>query len=113
MITFPPIRKLLVVEVMCMWYGFLQLPEDPMIQLFFKRSTDDGASFGSVKKITDIVETFRPRIAASGNNVYIAFTDGSEDNMKSYSLQRAQTKVVAFSKAIGINNNDEYSLLGI
>ena len=49
-------------------------------QLLFKRSTNNGASFGSVKIITDIVETFRPRIAASGDNVYIAFTDGSEDN---------------------------------
>ena len=51
-------------------------------QLLFKRSTNNGASFGSVKIIRDKVETFSPRITASGDNVYIAFTDGSEDNME-------------------------------
>ncbi len=80
-------------------------------QLFFKRSTDGGASFGSVKKITDIVETFRPRIAASGDNVYIAFTDGSEDNME-LAFTRSTNEGSSFSKAIGINNNDENTVIG-
>ena len=80
-------------------------------QLFFKRSTDGGASFGSVKKITDIVETFRPRIAASGDNVYIAFTDGSEDNME-LAFTRSTNEGSSFSKAIGINNNNENTVIG-
>ena len=46
-------------------------------QLFFKRSTNDGASFGSVKKLNIQFEELNPRIAAAGNNVYIAFIGGS------------------------------------
>ena len=80
-------------------------------QLLFKRSTNNGASFGSVKIITDIVETFRPRIAASGDNVYIAFTDGSEDNME-LAFTRSTNGGNSFSNAISINNNDENSVIG-
>ena len=80
-------------------------------QLLFKRSTNNGASFGSVKVITDNVETFRPRIAASGDNVYIAFTDGSEDNME-LAFTRSTNGGNSFSNAISINNNDENSVIG-
>jgi len=80
-------------------------------QLLFKRSTNGGTSFSDVKKITDIVETFRPRIAASGDNVYIAFTDGSEDNME-LAFTRSTNEGSSFSKVIGINNNNENSVIG-
>ena len=80
-------------------------------QLLFKRSTNNGASFGSTKIITDIVETFRPRIAASGDNVYIAFTDGSEDNME-LAFTRSTNGGNSFSNAISINNNNENSVIG-
>ncbi len=80
-------------------------------QLLFKRSTNNGASFGGTKIITDIVETFRPRIAASGDNVYIAFTDGSEDNME-LAFTRSTNGGNSFSNAISINNNDENSVIG-
>jgi hypothetical protein len=80
-------------------------------QLLFKRSTNNGASFGSVKVITDNVETFRPRIAASRDNVHIAFTDGSEDNME-LAFTRSTNGGNSFSNAISINNNDENSAIG-
>jgi hypothetical protein len=80
-------------------------------QLLFKRSTNGGTSFSDVKKITDIVETFRPRIAASGDNVYIAFTDGSEDKME-LAFTRSTNEGSSFSKVISINNNNENSVIG-
>ena len=67
-------------------------------QLLFKRSTNGGTSFSGVKKITDTAETFRPRIAASGDNVYIVFTDGSEDNME-LAFIRVQMKVIALARS--------------
>jgi hypothetical protein len=54
-------------------------------QVFFKRSTNEGASFGDVKNLgppgTD--ETIFPgsfRIAATGNNVYVAWIGGAGDH---------------------------------
>jgi hypothetical protein len=80
-------------------------------QLFFKRSTNDGASFSSVKKIDFRAESLDPRIAAAGNNVYIAFTGGSEDDQEVF-FTKSTDKGSSFSKVISINNNDELSSLG-
>jgi len=52
------------------------LPDEDSDQLFFKKSENNGASFGSLKKIDISNEDIEPRIAASGNNVYIAATQG-------------------------------------
>jgi hypothetical protein len=53
--------------------------------IFFKRSTNEGASFGSVKILSDIVEEFLVgfrnfHIAATGNNVYVAWIGTGEDH---------------------------------
>ncbi len=53
--------------------------------ILFKRSTNEGASFGSVKILSDIVEEFLVgfrdfHIAATGNNVYVAWIGGGEDH---------------------------------
>jgi hypothetical protein len=77
-------------------------------QLFFKRSTNDGASFGSLKKLDIIRESLFPRIAASGNNVYIAVTGGSEDHEEVF-FARSTNEGSSFSEFISINNNDEFS----
>ena len=80
-------------------------------QLFFKRSTNDGASFSSVKKIDFRAESLDPRIAAAGNNVYIVFVGGSEDDEEVF-FTRSTDKGSSFSEVISINNNDELSSLG-
>jgi hypothetical protein len=83
-------------------------------QLFFKRSTDNGASFSSVKKL-DMPHVFTfhldTRIAASGNNVYIAFAGGGEESEEVF-FTKSTNKGSSFSKVISINNNDEDSFLG-
>jgi hypothetical protein len=80
-------------------------------QLFFKKSTNDGASFGSVKKLDIIFESLDPRIAAAGNNVYIVFVGGSEDDEEVF-FTKSTDKGSSFSEFISINNNDELSSLG-
>jgi len=84
---------------------------DQQSQLFFKRSTNDGASFGSLKKLDIIRESLDPKIAASGNNVYIAVTGGSEDSEELF-FTRSTNNGSSFSEFISINNNHEDARLG-
>jgi hypothetical protein len=79
---------------------------DQQSQLFFKRSTNDGASFGSLKKLDIVRESLFPRIAASGNNVYIAVIGGSEDHEEVF-FTRSTNEGSSFSEFISINNNHE------
>jgi hypothetical protein len=81
---------------------------DQQSQLFFKRSTNDGASFGSLKKLDIIRESLFPRIAASDNNVYIAVTGGSEDHEEVF-FGKSTNKGSSFSEFISINNNVQNS----
>ena len=80
-------------------------------QLFFKRSTNDGASFGSVKKLDIQFEELNPRIAAAGNNVYIAFIGGHTDHEEVF-FTKSTNQGSSFSKVISINNNDDFSFFG-
>ena len=66
-------------------------------QLFFKRSTNDGASFSSVKKLDIPYFHLDPRISASGNNVYIAFAAGGEETEEIF-FTKSKTRVVALAK---------------
>ena len=84
---------------------------DQQSQLFFKKSTNDGASFGSLKKLDIIRESLFPRIAASGSNVYIAVTGGSEDDEELF-FTRSTNEGSSFSEFISINNNHEFARLG-
>jgi hypothetical protein len=53
-------------------------------QVFFKRSTNEGASFGDVKNIRapgSDENILNLHIAATGNNVYVAWIGGGEETM--------------------------------
>jgi hypothetical protein len=80
-------------------------------RLFFRASTNNGGSFGSVKVISPGVEDISPQIAAAGNNVYIAGDDGSEDRTEIFFI-RSTNNGGSFSSPISINNNHEASILG-
>ena len=80
-------------------------------QLFFKKSTNYGASFSSVKKISDITETIDPRIAASGGNVYVSFAGGSEEDTELF-FTRSPDEGNSFSNVVSVNKNHEASLIG-
>ena len=80
-------------------------------QLFFKKSTNYGASFSSVEKISDITEDIDPRIAASGGNVYVSFAGGSEDDTELF-FTRSSDEGNSFSNVISLNKNDGNSYIG-
>jgi hypothetical protein len=67
-------------NVYVVWVEFV--PQQDGRQVFFKRSTNEGASFGDVKILSDISDEtiFSFRIAATGNNVYVAWIGGAGDH---------------------------------
>jgi hypothetical protein len=67
------------------YVAWLNHDADDDHKILFKRSTNEGASFGSVKILSDIIEEFLVgfrnfHIAATGNNVYVAWIGGGEDH---------------------------------
>jgi len=64
------------------YIAWLNHDADDDHQILLKRSTNEGASFGSVKILSDVVEEFLVglHIAATGNNVYVAWIGGGEDH---------------------------------
>jgi len=49
------------------------------VDIFFRRSTDGGATFGNTINLSEnAVASLFPGIAVSGNNVYVVWRDGSE-----------------------------------
>jgi hypothetical protein len=80
-------------------------------QLFFKRSTDNGQSFGSVKKISDVFIEAHSRIAAEGSNVYVAFGAGGDDDQDLY-FTRSTNGGSSFSSAVKISNSEDATNFG-
>jgi hypothetical protein len=80
-------------------------------QLFFKRSTDNGQSFSSVKKISDVFEELSSKIAAIGSNVYIAFGAGSEDSQEIF-FTRSTNEGSSFSNPVQISNSQLFAVVG-
>jgi len=75
------------------------LPDEDSDQLFFKRSTNNGDTFSSVKKLDISNEDLRPKIAASGSNVYIASEQGKEGDVGLY-FTKSTDKGSNFSQPI-------------
>ena len=99
-------------NVYVVWNDLVFVNNADQTKLFFKRSTDGGATFGSLKVLLPVtIETIRPQIATSGSNVYVAGDDGSEDSQEIF-FQRSTDNGDTFSNAISINNNFEFAWLG-
>jgi hypothetical protein len=99
-------------NVYVVWNDLVFVNNSDQTKLFFKSSTNSGASFGSLKVLLPVtIETIVPQIAAFGSNVYVAGNDGSERSQEIF-FQRSTDNGASFSNAISINNNFEYAWLG-
>jgi hypothetical protein len=86
------------------------IPNIDEARLLFRASNNNAASFGTAKVISPVVvESISAQVAASGNNVYIAGHDGSEDNTEIF-FMRSTNNGGSFSNPISINNNHEASI---
>lgn len=73
------------------------------LEIFFKRSTNDGESFGkTINLSTTSLPSYQPEIARSGNNVYIIWSDvsGEDEFQKQHILfKRSVDEGATFSTA--------------
>jgi hypothetical protein len=75
------------------------------VDIFFRRSTDGGATFGDTTNLSDnAVASLFPGIAVSGNNVYVVWRDGSE-----ISYRRSTDGGVSFSPTDNLSINAGFS----
>jgi len=86
--------------------------------IFFRKSTDDGNSFGSTKNLSNNAGiSVLPRIAVARNNVYVVWTDNTRGNneiffKKSTDDGNSFGSTVNLSRNLGDSRGPEISVAG-
>jgi hypothetical protein len=81
------------------------------IDVLYRRSTDGGATFGSVINLSNNAEdSFDPTIAGIGNNVYVAWHDNTLGNTEIL-YRRSTDGGATFGSTINLSNNVAISVL--
>jgi hypothetical protein len=78
------------------------------LDIFFKRSTDGGKTFDRTKNLSNNpAASLDPQIAASGNNVYVAWDDGItvERTNSDVSFKRSTDRGDHFDRTKNLSNN--------
>jgi Neuraminidase (sialidase) len=75
--------------------------------IMFRRSTDNGATWKTVKNLSnDLAESFSPKIAVSGSNVYVAWAgDPPDSNRNDVLLRRSTDSGVTWKSVKDINDS--------
>ena len=93
----------------------MKTPKNPNIgeEIFFKRSTNEGSSFGStIKNIHGFRDCLPdPQIDASGNNVYITYNSSCEEDQR-VDFARSTNNGASFSSKIEIVDIEDGSIRG-
>jgi hypothetical protein len=79
-------------------------------EIFFKRSINNGASFGSSVYLSDNstkpINSIRPQIVANANNVYVVWSKGNFDQGRTNVLfKRSIDNGASFGRTLNISNN--------
>jgi hypothetical protein len=77
--------------------------------IFFIGSTDSGENFGSSINLSNHGSTENPKIAASGNNVYVVWADESFGNFE-VAFKRSTNNGASFGSIKNLSNNPPESL---
>ena len=92
------------------WTGFGSGVED-QDDVFFKKSSDGGATFSDTINLSkNIGSSFNPRIAVSGNNVYVIWQDdtGNTGNTSLF-FQKSSDGGATFSDTINLSNDTGFA----
>jgi len=74
-------------------------------EIFYRRSTDGGASFGSTVNLSNnAAESAPPAIAVSGNNVYVDWRDNTPGNFDML-YRRSTDGGASFGSIVNLSNN--------
>jgi len=88
-------------NVHIVWYD--QTPGNS--EIFYRRSTDGGASFGSTVNLSNnAAESAPPAIAVSGNNVYVDWRDNTPGNFDML-YRRSTDGGASFGSTVNLSNN--------
>jgi hypothetical protein len=84
---------------------------DGKSEIIFRASTDGGATFGAAIKLTDgTTACVVPRLAASGDNVYVVYEDFNGGSVRNLRLRRSTNAGSSFSAAQNIvTANDNFN----
>jgi hypothetical protein len=79
-------------------------------EIFFKKSINDGASFGSTVYLSGIsskpINSVRPQIVANANNVYLVWSKGNFDQGRTDVLfKRSINNGASFGSVVNLSNN--------
>jgi hypothetical protein len=73
--------------------------------IYFKRSVDNGASFGNIENLSnDIGSSYEPQIVISGNNVYVVWTDNTTGSGDIY-FKRSVDNGTSFGSTQNLGTN--------
>ena len=79
-------------------------------EIYFKRSIDDGDTFGNVVNLSNSVGfTSMPTISASGNNVYVVWHDGVSGDYNEIFFVRSTDNGATFYNPVNLSNSAETS----
>ncbi len=70
----------------------------------FRASHDSGSSFGDIENISNSGAAAQAQVAAAGNNVYVAWSDGKSGNRDIY-ISSSSDGGESFGTAINLSNN--------
>jgi hypothetical protein len=74
-------------------------------EILYKRSTNDGATFGATINLSNNAgDSITPAVAASGDNVYVVWTDGTPGNPEIL-YKRSTDGGATFGATINLSNN--------
>jgi hypothetical protein len=93
------------------WTGFGRGVED-QDDVFFKKSSDGGATFSDTINLSDdIGSSFNPRMAFSGNNVYVIWQDdtGNTGNTSIF-FQKSSDSGATFSDTINLSKDSGFAV---
>jgi transcription elongation GreA/GreB family factor len=80
------------------------------IEIFYRRSTDGGASFGSTVNLSNNAGlSFEPSIAVSGNNVYVVWLDNAPGNNEIF-YRRSTDGGASFGSTVNLSNDASNSV---
>jgi hypothetical protein len=73
--------------------------------IYFKRSADNGTSFGNVENLSNSTgNSYEPQIVISGNNVYVVWTDNTTGNGDIY-FKRSADNGTSFGSTQNLGTN--------
>jgi len=75
-------------------------------EIYFKKSTDGGATWPITKRLTNNTGfSYRPAVAVSGSNVYVVWDDNTPVNTEIY-FRRSADGGVTWEKQVRLTSND-------